>query len=41
VVACLHIGKRREIVTEHDFRCLYEETVEVLKMTQGLRNSLH
>ena len=40
VVACLYLGKRRSIVSDHDFKHLYEEVVEILKMTQGLRNSL-
>ena len=40
VVACLYIGKRRGILTQHDFTRLYDEVVEVIKMTQGLRNSL-
>ena len=40
VVACLHIGRRRGLITEHDFQRLYAEVEEILKMTQGLRNSL-
>ena len=40
VVACLHIGRRRQLVSERDFQRLYGQTEEVLKMTQGLRNSL-
>ena len=40
VIACLHLGKRRQLVSEQDFERLYGRTEEVLKMTQGLRNSL-
>ena len=40
VVACLYVGKRRGLVSERDFQRLYDQTEEVLKMTQGLRNSL-
>lgn len=40
MIACLHIGKRRGIVADEDFQRLYEEATEILKMTQGLRNSL-
>ncbi len=39
-IACLHLGKRRGIVNQEDFTRLYDEAVEVLKMTQGLRRSL-
>jgi four helix bundle protein len=41
VVACLHIGKKREIIDELDFKNLYKEAEEIIKMTQGLRNSLN
>ena len=40
VVACLYLGKRRGIVTDRDFERLYGKAVEILKMTQGLRNVL-
>ena len=40
VVACLHLGKARRLVTEGEFTQLYSETEEILKMTQGLRNAL-
>jgi len=40
VVACLHLGRKRQMVNERDFERLYGRTEEVLKMTQGLRNSL-
>lgn len=40
VVACLHLGKKRKIVVDSDFRSLYAELEEIIKMIQGLRNSL-
>ena|SRR3989338_3940563 len=40
VVACLHIGKKRALVSESEFQRLYDQTIEVLRMTQGLRNTL-
>ena len=40
VVACLYVGKRRELLTERDFKPLYEEVQEILKMTQALRKTL-
>ena len=40
VVACLHIGKRRGVVSDGDFKHLYEQVEEIIKMTQGLRRSL-
>ena len=39
-ISCLHIGKKRGIITERDFHRFYVQTEEVIKMTQGLRNSL-
>ena len=40
VVACLHLGKRREIIKQKDFDGLYAELEEIIKMIQGLRKSL-
>ncbi len=40
VVACLHIGKKRELINQVEFQQLYGDTEEVLRMAQGLRNSL-
>jgi four helix bundle protein len=40
LVACLHIGKRREIINDHEFTALYNDIEEIIKMLQGLRNSL-
>lgn len=41
VVACLHLGKRRRIIAEHDFKKFYDEVEEIIKMIQGLRKSLN
>ena len=40
VIACLHLGRTRVVVAQEDFTHLYDETVEVLKMTQALRRAL-
>lgn len=40
VIACLHIGRKRELVREHDFQRLYDQTTKVLRMTQGLRKTI-
>ncbi|MFA4889366.1 MAG: four helix bundle protein [Candidatus Omnitrophota bacterium] len=40
VVTCLYIGKNREIISAADFTKFYNEAEEIVKMLQGLRNSL-
>lgn len=40
VVTCLYIGKSRKIIDETDFRRYYDVAEEIIKMLQGLRNSL-
>jgi len=40
VVACLYIGRERKVIQERDFRRLYDEVEEIVKMTQALRRSL-
>ena len=40
VVSCLYIGKKRKLINENKFNQLYSTTEEVIKMLQGLRNSL-
>ena len=40
VVSCLHIGKNREIISSADFEGFYSKSEEIIKMLQGLRNSL-
>jgi four helix bundle protein len=40
VVACLHIGKRRKIISDDHFQKRYAELEAIIKMLQALRNSL-
>jgi len=40
VVACLHLGKRRCLVTVDQFHALYREAETLVRMLQALRNSL-
>ena len=40
VVACLYIGKNRKIISDKNFVSLYKQLEEIIKMLQGLRNSL-
>ena len=40
VVSCLHVGKKRKIIAEENFEYLYGQLEEIIKMLQGLRNSL-
>ncbi len=40
VVACLHIAKNRNFINQNTFSTLYSQAEEIVKMTQGLRNSL-
>ena len=40
VVSCLFIGKKRNILKEEEFTAYYAQSEEIVKMLQGLRNSL-
>jgi len=40
VVACLHVGRKRELIKQKKFKTLYDEAEEIIKMIQALRNSL-
>lgn len=40
VIACLHIGKSRNIISENDFDKIYEETNTLIKSLQALKKSL-
>jgi four helix bundle protein len=40
VVACLYVGKRRNLITQNDFDNLYVKLTEIIKMIQAFRNSL-
>ena len=39
VIACLYTAKRRGLIDEGEFKEMYEKAEEVIKITQGLRNS--
>ncbi len=40
VVSCLFIGRKRKILSEKDFNMHYNDAEEIIRMLQGLRNSL-
>jgi len=40
VVACLHIGRKRNIIKEDQFKKLYADIETIVKMLQSLRKSL-
>ncbi len=40
VVPCLFVGRKRKIISEEDFNMFYSDAEEIVKMLQGLRNSL-
>lgn len=40
VVTCLYIGRNRKIISVNDFDKYYAEAEEIIKMLQGLRNSI-
>ena len=40
VVGCLYLGRKRKIIKEEDFKRLYSEIEEVLRMIQGLKKTL-
>jgi four helix bundle protein len=39
-VSCLYLGKKRELIDEDNFKNLYTEAENIVKMLQALRNSL-
>lgn len=39
-VVCLYIAHKRELINNDEFKEMYEKAEEVIKITQGLRNSL-
>ncbi|MFO7656943.1 MAG: four helix bundle protein [Bacteroidales bacterium] len=41
VVACLHVGKRRNIIKEEDFTTIYNHIELLVKMLQSLRKSIN
>ncbi|MCX6271506.1 MAG: four helix bundle protein [Bacteroidetes bacterium] len=40
VVACLYLGKKREIINIEDFNKIYIQTEEIIKKLQALKNSI-
>ena len=40
VVACLYVGKMRNIITEEDFNRLYDQLEETIIMLQALKKSM-
>ncbi|MBL4654522.1 MAG: four helix bundle protein [Bacteroidia bacterium] len=40
VVACLYLGKKRKLINDSNFECLYKEAEEIIKMLQGFRKAL-
>lgn len=40
VVSCLYVGKKRGLINDIDFKRLYSEAEEIIRMTQALRNSI-
>ncbi len=40
VVACLHIAKKRSFINQDIFQNYYSKAEEIIKMLQGLRNSI-
>lgn len=40
VVSCLHIALKRNLISQDQFRELYQEITEIIKMIFGLKNSL-
>jgi four helix bundle protein len=41
VVSCLYVAKKRNIISDEDFSSIYSFITEIIKMIQGLRNSLN
>lgn len=40
VIGCIHIARRREIISDQDFKRIYDFTDNLVKRIQALRNSL-
>lgn len=40
VVSCLYIASKRNLISDEEFKEMYEKAEEVIKITQGLRNSM-
>lgn len=40
VIACIHLAKKRQIISEHDFKTIYEGVDILIKRIQALRKSI-
>ena len=40
VVGCIYIAKRRKIISEEDFVCIYNKLDDLIKRVQALRKSI-
>ncbi|HAS39032.1 MAG TPA: four helix bundle protein [Microscillaceae bacterium] len=40
VVSCLHIALKRSLINQEQFKELYQEITEIIKMIFGLKNSI-
>lgn len=40
VIACLHLGKKRKIISEENFTLFYDKITILIKSIQALRNTL-
>jgi four helix bundle protein len=40
VVGCLHLAKKRKLITENEFQSFYEKLTDLIKGIQALKNSL-
>lgn len=41
VVTCLYVGRKRDLIDKAAFEKLYKHSEEIIKMLQGLRNSIN
>jgi len=40
VVSCLYIGKKRDLIKDKEFKKLYDQLTEIIKMIQSLKRSI-
>lgn len=40
-VACIHLARRRNLISEEEFSKYYQDLEELIKMLQALRKSIH
>jgi four helix bundle protein len=41
VISCLYLARRRKIISEEDFKLIYNLTDDLIKRIQSLRKSIH